>query len=118
MSLESAGSGSPFPACRLDGGRVKQVVLNLVRNAIEAMPKGGGYVECGLVDGRARLCVHDTGPGLPQGLDIFQLFVTTKPQGTGLGLAIAQQIVLEHGGEITRPEPAGTRARASPSSCP
>jgi signal transduction histidine kinase len=45
--------------------------------------------------------VRDNGPGLPEGLDVFQLFVTTKPKGTGLGLSIAQQIVVEHGGELT-----------------
>jgi len=49
----------------------------------------------------ARMTVSDQGPGLPDGLDVFQLFVTTKPKGTGLGLSIAQQVVLEHGGEIT-----------------
>ena len=80
---------------------MKQVVINLVQNAIEAMPGGGVVtVESGLVDGRATLIVKDEGPGLPEGLDVFQLFVTTKAQGTGLGLSIAQQIVLEHGGEI------------------
>ena len=42
-------------------------------------------VESGLVDGRAVLVVRDTGPGLPEGLDVFQLFVTTKAQGTGPG---------------------------------
>ena len=52
------------------------------------------------MDGQARLVVRDTGPGLPEGLDVFQLFVTTKPKGTGLGLSIVQQIVLQHGGEI------------------
>jgi signal transduction histidine kinase len=44
--------------------------------------------------------VADNGPGLPEGLDVFQLFVTTKPKGTGLGLSIVQQIVTQHGGEI------------------
>ena len=76
-------------------------MLNLLRNAIEAMPKGGTVVlETGFVDGRVCLRVADTGPGLPEGVDVFQLFVSTKPGGTGLGLAIAQQIVQDHGGEI------------------
>jgi signal transduction histidine kinase len=77
------------------------VAINLVQNAIEALPGGGVVtVSSGLADGRATMVVADTGPGLPEGLDVFQLFVTTKAQGTGLGLSIAQQIVLEHGGEI------------------
>jgi len=57
-------------------------------------------VETGALDGQARLVVRDTGPGLPEGLDIFQLFVTTKAKGTGLGLSIVQQIVVQHGGTI------------------
>ncbi len=101
VALSTRGMGEPLPPLPLDAFRMKQVVLNLLRNAIEAMPSGGqAVVECGLVDGRPRLCVHDTGPGLPPGLDVFQLFVTTKPRGTGLGLAIAQQIVLEHGADL------------------
>ena len=107
VSLEVRSVGAPLPLLPLDAGRMKQVALNLVRNSIEAMPAGGKVtIECGLVNNRPQLVVHDTGPGLPLGLDVFQLFVTTKPGGTGLGLAIAQQIVLEHEGELA----AGNRA--------
>ena len=103
--------GEPIPDLRVDPEKMKQVVINLVQNAIEAMPGGGvATVESGLVDGRAVLVVRDTGPGLPEGLDVFQLFVTTKAQGTGLGLSIAQQIVLEHGGEIAAASEGGKGA--------
>ena len=101
VSLRRERIGEPPPDLRVDPEKIKQVVINLLQNAIEAMPGGGGVeVATGLVDGRALLVVKDSGPGLPEGLDVFQLFVTTKARGTGLGLSIAQQIVLEHGGEI------------------
>jgi signal transduction histidine kinase len=101
VSLRRERIGATMPDVRVDPEKMKQVVINLLQNAIEAMPDGGTVqVESGLVDGRALLVVKDTGPGLPDGLDVFQLFVTTKARGTGLGLSIAQQIVLEHGGEI------------------
>jgi signal transduction histidine kinase len=101
VTLRRARVAEPIPALRVDPEKMKQVVINLLQNAIEAMPGGGVVtVESGLVDGRAVMVVRDTGPGLPEELDVFQLFVTTKAQGTGLGLSIAQQIVLEHGGEI------------------
>jgi signal transduction histidine kinase len=102
VTLRRQRVGDPMPQLRIDAERMKQVVINLVRNAIEAMPDGGVVtIESGLLDGRAQMVVSDDGPGLPEGLDVFQLFVTTKPKGTGLGLSIAQQVVLEHGGEIT-----------------
>jgi signal transduction histidine kinase len=101
VTLRRERIGKPSPDLRVDPEKMKQVVINLVQNGIEAMPDGGIVsIESGLVDGRALLVVKDTGPGLPEGLDVFQLFVTTKARGTGLGLSIAQQIVLEHGGEI------------------
>jgi signal transduction histidine kinase len=104
--------GEPLPRMRVDVEKIKQVLMNLVRNAVEAMT-GGGDVEVwtGLVDGRARLVVSDTGPGLPPDVDVFQLFVTTKPKGTGLGLSLVQQIVLQHGGEITADRAPGGGAR-------
>jgi signal transduction histidine kinase len=95
----------------MDAEKVKQVVINLVRNAVEAMPAGGTVtLETALVDGQAQLVVRDNGPGLPEGVDVFQLFVTTKPKGTGLGLSIVQQIVLQHGGEIAASSPPGQGA--------
>jgi signal transduction histidine kinase len=102
VTLRRQRMGEATPRVPMDAEKMKQVIINLVRNAIEAMPEGGNViVEEGLVDGRACMAVRDSGPGLPDGLDVFQLFVTTKPRGTGLGLSIAQQIVVEHAGEIT-----------------
>lgn len=101
VTVRLAAIGQPVPRLQMDVEKMKQVIINLLRNAFEAMP-GGGQVtlESGVVDGQARLVVRDTGPGLPLGVDVFQLFVTTKPKGTGLGLSIVQQIVSQHGGEI------------------
>jgi signal transduction histidine kinase len=93
--------GEPARGLRMDAEKMKQVIINLVRNGIEAQPDGGEVmVETGLVDGVARLRVHDAGPGLPEEVDVFQLFVTTKDKGTGLGLSIVQQITRHHGGTI------------------
>jgi signal transduction histidine kinase len=101
VTLRRQRIGDEIPDLRVDPEKMKQVAINLVQNGIEAMPGGGVVtVESGLVEGRAVMVVRDSGPGLPEGLDVFQLFVTTKARGTGLGLSIAQQIVLEHGGEI------------------
>jgi signal transduction histidine kinase len=99
--LERRRSGEPVDQLWMDAEKMKQVAINLLRNAIEALPDGGEVrVETGTVEGRARLVVEDDGPGLPPALDVFQLFVTTKALGTGLGLAIVQQIVRQHGGEV------------------
>ena len=108
VTLHRQRLGDPLPPVSVDSERIKQVVINLVRNAIEAMPDGGVVtLEDGLLDRKACLVVRDSGPGLPEDLDVFQLFVTTKPKGTGLGLSIAQQIVLEHGGQITASSDSG-----------
>jgi signal transduction histidine kinase len=98
-----------LPPVRMDAEKMKQVVINLLRNALEAMPGGGVVsVESGLHEGGARIVVRDTGPGLPPEIDVFQIFVTTKPQGTGLGLSIVQQIVQQHRGEVRAAnDPAG-----------
>ncbi len=91
-----------LPALAIDAEKMKQVLINLVRNGIEALEEGGEVkVTVRKCDGHVLLSVEDNGPGIPEGVDIFQLFVTTKQGGTGLGLSIARQIVAQHGGAIS-----------------
>ncbi len=97
-----------LPVIRADGDQLKQVVINLVLNAIQATPASGTVT---VLTRRHRhqgnpLCqieVRDTGVGIPPKMieDIFNPFFTTKDKGTGLGLSIAHQIATEHGGFIT-----------------
>jgi signal transduction histidine kinase len=90
-----------LPALPLDREKIKQVLVNLVRNAIEAMPSGGTLtIGSDMVDGAPVLRVADTGCGIEPGVDVFDLFLTTKRGGTGLGLPIARRIVEAHGGSL------------------
>jgi signal transduction histidine kinase len=87
-----------------DPDQVKQIVLNLLLNAIEASPAGGEVTLRLRAAGSSVICeVQDQGPGIaPDQLDnIFEPFFTTKETGTGLGLALVHQMVVEHGGAIT-----------------
>jgi signal transduction histidine kinase len=91
------------PPLQADAAKLRQVLLNLVRNAIEAQP-GGGAVELRLRrdGGMAEIEVVDKGPGMPPEIlsQIFEPFFTTKEGGTGLGLPLSRQILHEHGGRI------------------
>jgi signal transduction histidine kinase len=87
----------------IDVEQMRQVVDNLVRNAIEATPPGG-VIElraASAADGHL-VVVRDSGPGIPPDdlPRIFDLYFTTKTEGTGVGLAVSQQIVTAHGGRI------------------
>lgn len=94
-----------LPAVLGDGSQLHQVLVNLVVNAIQAMPDGGRLVvETRHADGRVMLTVMDTGTGMTEEVKrrIFTPFFTTKEvgQGTGLGLAVVHGIVRSHGGSI------------------
>lgn len=106
IAIEREIEGEP-PAIDGDQGKLTQVFMNLIKNAAEAMPNGGTLtVDVAVADRQIAVEVHDTGVGLPDGVDVFQPFRTTKASGTGLGLSVARQILAAHEGTI------GCRARA------
>ncbi len=91
-----------LPPVWIDAEKVKQVVLNLCKNAVEAMPEGGQLTVSATSSGRqVCLTIKDTGVGIPAGIDIFEPFTTTKSKGTGLGLTIVRQIIAAHNGTLT-----------------
>jgi PAS domain S-box-containing protein len=91
-----------LPPIRADGSKLRQVLLNLLSNAADAMPDGGLLrVAAALREQRAVIRISDSGVGIPEGVDVFELFYTTKPQGTGLGLGIARRLVQAQGGTLS-----------------
>lgn len=112
--------GQPLPAVHADPDRIRQVLHNLLKNAVEACGDGETpQVETETRAGGARdealvaLSVHDSGAGFADDdVDrIFEPYVTSKPKGTGLGLAIVKKIVEEHGGVVSCGNAPGGGAR-------
>ncbi len=97
----------PLPAVMGDAVQIQQVVLNLVRNAVDAMSERatGELIEVStsVVDSWVEMRVRDSGPGIPAAVAerLFEPFFTTKAQGIGLGLSICKSIITAHGGQLT-----------------
>ncbi len=95
---------SNLPALRADRNYLKQLLLNLILNGIQAMPEGGPLkIEAGTSHGDLSLTISDRGVGIPEDKlsRIFEPYYTTKTNGSGLGLSIARRIVEAHSGTIT-----------------
>lgn len=117
LSVDFAKNCDPnLPLIAADSEKIRQVFLNVMQNAIQAMPDGGSLtLTTSARNGYVTTTIEDTGIGLPAtaGDHLFEVFFSTKEGGTGLGLPIAYQIVETHGGKISvlpRPkgEPSGT----------
>jgi len=93
-----------LPSVSADRVQLQQVLMNLMLNGMEAMSEGGGKlkISTGREAGEVVVCVSDTGVGIPADKmkEIFNAFVTTKPDGTGMGLAISSTIIESHGGRL------------------
>jgi nitrogen fixation/metabolism regulation signal transduction histidine kinase len=99
-----------------DGDQLDQVLINLVKNAVEAARETGGSVEVGWTEREqsVEVLVRDEGPGLASTTNLFVPFYTTKPSGSGIGLVFSRQVTEAHGGHlvlVNRRDRRGTEAR-------
>jgi signal transduction histidine kinase len=109
-STVEATTDQTVPPMAIDRTLLRQSILNLVKNGLEALGRGGKLtVSTRRVDDHVEIAIQDTGPGIASdvGKRLFEQFFTTKPQGTGLGLYISRQIIEEHGGTLRWESAAG-----------
>ncbi len=108
----------PDVTIQADGGQLDQLLINLVRNAVDAALEGDGNVELSWSarNGRLEVSVRDEGAGLADTVNLFVPFYTTKADGSGIGLALSRQIAEAHNGTLTlanRGDRRGCEARLS-----
>ena len=101
----------PPTVIRADGDQLDQLLINLLRNAVDAsLETGGGVcIRWTRQNGTIAILVEDEGPGLPSSANLFVPFFTTKPQGSGIGLVLSRQIAEAHGGSLSLENRKGAR---------
>ncbi|QYM80526.1 PAS domain-containing sensor histidine kinase [Horticoccus luteus] len=95
--------GGPAIQVACDAAQIEQVLINLIKNAVDAVSETGGGVRIAWTkqSHRVELTVEDDGPGVANASNLFVPFFTTKPSGSGIGLVLCRQIAENHGGTLT-----------------